>query len=155
MNETPEAVEKVLGRGKYNIARELSENTMDTLRELAQRRVAEVAAREQASEGQQALAELLKQNMKLFRLPNRLQSWIANTNTALATLELQIGEKTMRTLTEAMKTPQGAANLLSTIPGPERNRIAILLRNPMGQGKAAARAAAVATMPPEEQETQP
>jgi hypothetical protein len=154
MNESPEAVEKVLGRGKYNIARELSENTMDTLRELAQRRVAEVAAREQASEGQQALAELLKQNMKLFRLPNRLQSWIANTNTALATVELQIGEKTMRLLTEAMKTPQGAANLLNTIPGPERNRIAILLRNPMGQGKAAARAAAVATMSPEEQETQ-
>jgi len=161
MNESPEAVEKVLGRGKYNIARELSENTMDTLRELAQRRVAEVAAREQASEGQQALAELLKQNMKLFRLPNRLQSWIANTNTALATVELQIGEKTMRLLTEAMKTPQGAANLLNTIPGPERNRIAILLRNPMGQGKAAARAAAgqsataaVAAMSPEEQEPQ-
>jgi hypothetical protein len=155
MNESPEAVEKVLGSGKYNIARELSENTMDSLRGLAQRRIAEVAAREQASEGQQALVELLKQNMKLFRLPNRLQSWIANTNTALATLEIQIGDKTMRTLTEAMKTPQGAANLLNTIPGSERNRVAVLLLNPAGRGKAAARAAAVATMSPEEQETQP
>lgn len=151
MNESPEQVEKILGPGKYNIARELSENTMDTLRELAQRRVAEVAAREQASEGQVALAELLKQNMKLFRLPNRLQSWIANTNTALATLETQVGDKTMRLLTEAMKTPQGAANLLATLPGSERNRVAMLLRNPMGQGKAAARAAATATLAPEEE----
>jgi hypothetical protein len=159
MNESPETVEKILGPGKYNIARELSENTMDTLRELAQRRVAEVAAREQATEGQQALAELLKQNMKIFRLPNRLQSWIANTNTALATLETQIGDKTMRILTEAMKTPQGAADLLSTIPGPERNRVAILLRNPaQTQGRrfaeALGRGTVTATMAPEEQETE-
>lgn len=149
--ESPDTVKKILGARNYDIARELSENTMDTLRELAQRRVAEVAAREQASEGQQALAELLKQNMKLFRLPNRLQSWIANTNTALATLETQVGDKTMRLLTEAMKTPQGAANLLNTLPGPERNRIAILLRNPAGQGKAVARAGATATLPSEEE----
>ena len=147
-SESPEAVEKILGSGKYNIARDLAENTMDTLRELAQRRVAEVAAREQASEGQQALATLLEQNMKLFRFPNRLQSWIANTNTALATVETQIGDKTMRLLVDAMKTPQGAANLLNTLPGAERNRVAILLRNPMGPTKGAARAAAIATLPP-------
>lgn len=149
--ESPDTVKKILGARNYDIARELSENTMDTLRELAQRRIAEVAARQQASEGQQALAELLKQNMKLFRLPNRLQNWIANTNTALATLEVQVGDKTMRLLTEAMKTPQGAANLLNTLPGPERNRIAILLRNPAGQGKAVARAGATATLPSEEE----
>ena len=146
-SESPEAVEKILGPGKYNIARELADSTMDTLRELAQRRVAQVAAREQASEGQQALAKLLEQNMKLFRLPNRLQSWIANTNTALATVETQIGDKTMRLLTEAMKTPQGAANLLNTLPGAERTRVAMLLRNPMGPVKGAARAAAIATLP--------
>lgn len=146
-SESPEAVEKILGPGKYNIARELADSTMDTLRELAQRRVAQVAAREQASEGQQALAKLLEQNMKLFRLPNRLQSWIANTNTALATVETQIGNKTMRLLTEAMKTPQGAANLLNTLPGAERTRVAMLLRNPMGPVKGAARAAAIATLP--------
>lgn len=149
--ESPDTVKKILGARNYDIARELSEGTMDTLREIAQRRIAQVAAREQASEGQQALAELLKQNMKLFRLPNRLQSWIANTNTALATLEVQVGDKTMRLLTEAMKTPQGAANLLNTLPGPERNRIAILLRNPAGQGKAVARAGATATLPSEEE----
>lgn len=149
--ESPDTVKKILGARNYDIARELSESTMDTLREIAQRRIAQVAAREQASEGQQALAELLKQNMKLFRLPNRLQSWIANTNTALATLEVQVGDKTMRLLTEAMKTPQGAANLLNTLPGSERNRIAILLRNPAGQGKAVARAGATATLPSEEE----
>lgn len=152
MNESPEKIEKILGTGRYNIARELSENTLDTLRDLARQRLNQVAVTEQVSEGQQALTELLKQNMRLIRLPNRLQSWIANTNTALATLETQVGEKTMQILTNAMKDPQRAANLLQTLPGPERNRIAMMLTNPVGQGKAAARAAATATMSPEEQE---
>lgn len=152
--ESPETVEKILGPGKYNIARELSESTMDTLRDLARQRVAQVAATEQASEGQQALARLVEQNLKLFRLPNRLQNWIANTNTTLSTIERQIGEKTMRLLTDAMKTPQGAANLLATLPGSERNRVAILLRNPAGAGKAATRAGAAATLLPEEQPPQ-
>jgi hypothetical protein len=150
MNESPEKVEKILGTGKYNIALELSQNTLDTLRDLARQRLNQVAVTEQISEGQQALAELLKQNMRLIRLPNRLQSWIANTNTALATLETQVGEKTMRILTNAMKDPRRAANLLQTLPGPERNRVAMLLINPVGQGKAAARAAAIATMTPDQ-----
>lgn len=148
-NESPDTVKRILGPRNYNIAVELSENTMDSLRELARQRISQVAASEQASMGQQALAELLKQNLKLFRLPNRLQSWVANTNTALATLEIQVGEKAMRILTEAMKDPQKAANLLNTLPGPERNRIAILLRNPSTRGQAAARAATTAIMSPE------
>lgn len=150
MNESPEKVEKILGTGKYNIALELSQNTLDTLRDLARQRLNQVAVTEQISEGQQALTELLEQNMRLIRLPNRLQSWIANTNTALATLEIQVGKKTMRILTNAMKDPQRAANLLQTLPGPERNRVAMLLINPVGQGKAAARAAAIATMTPDQ-----
>lgn len=153
MNESPEAVEKILGAGKYNIARELSENTMTSLRELAQSRIAQVAASDQATMGQKALAELLKQNMKLFRLPNRLQSWIANTNTALGMLEIQVGDKTMKALTEALKTPQGAANLLESLPAAERNRVAILLSNPMGIGQPQARAAATAAFAPEEETT--
>lgn len=147
MGESPQEVEKILGPGKYDIARELAENTMDSLRELAKRRIAESAVREQASEGQQALAELLKQNMKLFRLPNRLQSWIANTNTALATLEIQIGDRTMKKLTEALKTPQGAADLLETLSPSERNRVGVLLNKvaPIAQS---ARGATTATIPP-------
>jgi len=47
-------------------------------------------------------------------------------------LENKIGAKTMAKLTEAFKTPGATADLLETLPGVERNRVAKLLANPKG-----------------------
>ena len=133
-NESPKVVEEFLGPGNYNIATELAESTMDVLRAQAQRRVAQASAKEQATEGQVALKELFQQNVSKLRLPSHLQAWVTNTNKALQTLEEAIGKKTMDTLTQAMKTPQGAANLLNTLPGAERLRVSRLLQTPLAQG---------------------
>lgn len=129
-NESPEVVEKFLGKGNYDIAKELSESTMDTLREQARRQIMRVSAKEQAGEGQAALKELLRQNVSKLRLPSHLQAWVTNTNKALQTLEEAIGKKTMDTLTRSVRTPQGAADLLSTLPGEERLRVLEMLQNP-------------------------
>ena len=51
-------------------------------------------------------------------------------NKAISEYEKALGVKTMKTLTEAMKTPQGAANLLSTLPAAERNQVLRLLADP-------------------------
>ncbi len=48
-------------------------------------------------------------------------------------MENAIGKKTMDTLTQAMKTPQGAADLLSTLSGAERLRVSALMQNPLGR----------------------
>ena len=129
-NESPEVVEKILGPGKYNIASELADTTMATLQEQAKKRLTEVAIKEQVAGGQDALKTLLLDNMSKLRLPSYITAVAATTNKALSILENKIGKKTMSTLTEALKTPEGAADLLATLPGQERVRVLNLLSNP-------------------------
>lgn len=129
-NESPEVVEKILGPGKYNIASELADTTMATLQEQAKKRLTEVAIKEQVAGGQDALKTLLLDNMSKLRLPSYITAVAATTNKALSILENKIGKKTMSTLTEALKTPEGAADLLATLPGKERIRVLQLISDP-------------------------
>ena len=144
-NESPEAVEKILGPGKYNIATELADDTLNVLREQAKKRLTELSVKEQAGAGQEALKQLLLDNTSKLRLPSYLSAVAATTNKALAILENKIGAKTMTTLTEALKTPEGAADLLATLPGNERLRVLKLLSDP-SQWTAGAKAAATGTV---------
>lgn len=129
-NESPEAVEKILGAGKYNIATELADSTMAVLQEQAKKRLTDLAVKEQASAGQDALKQLLLDNMSKLRVPSYLSALAATTNKALQILENKIGAKTMATLTEGLKTPEGAAKLLETLPAAERNRVIKLISDP-------------------------
>ena len=129
-NESPEAVEKILGPGKYNIAVELAEDTLGTLQSEASKVLRNANIKSQVEGGQTALKELLLQNMSKFRLPSYLSAVAATTNKALNILENKIGQKTMATLTEALKTPEGAANLLESLPAVERNRVLQLIGDP-------------------------
>jgi hypothetical protein len=129
-NESPDVVEKFLGPGNYNIATELADSTMSVLQKQAEKRLTELAVKEQVSEGGAALSQLLKQETSRFRFPSFLSFWASAGNKTLSELEQRLGTKTMQQLTEAMKTPQGAANLLETLPGAERSRVLNLLSNP-------------------------
>ena len=133
-NESPEAVEKILGPGKYNIALELAENTMNTLENEAAKVIRAANIKSQVEGGQTALKELLLQSMSKFRLPSYLSAVAATTNKGLNILETKIGAKTMATLTEALKTPEGAANLLDTLPAAERNRVLQIMSDPTKWG---------------------
>lgn len=140
-NESPETVEKILGPGRYNIATELADSTMSVLQDQAKKRLTEMSIKEQVSGGQDALKALLLDNMSKLRVPSYLSAVAATTNKALNILENKIGKKTMETLTEALQTPEGAADLLATLPGSERSRVMKLLSNPSewtSGGKAAA-----------------
>ena len=144
-NESPDAVEKVLGSGNYNIAKELSDSTMSVLQKQAEKRLTELAIKEQVSEGGAALSQLLKQETSRFRFPSFLSFWASASNKTLSELEQRIGAKTMSQLTQAMKTPQGAADLLETLPATERNRVINLMTKPQTwkPGTAAATSVAV------------
>lgn len=139
-NESPEVVEKILGPGKYNIAVELAESTLGTLQSEAAKVLRNASIKSQVEGGQAALKELLLQNMSKFRLPSYLSAVAATTNKALNILENKIGQKTMATLTEALKTPESAANLLESLPAAERNRVLQLIGDP-SKWSAPARAA--------------
>ena len=115
-NESPEAVEKILGSGRYNIATELSDNALSTLTEQAQKRMTQLSVAEQASEGKKALSELIKQQTSVFRFPSFLSFWASAGNKALSEFEKAVGKDTINLLTQAMKSPSGAANILEQLP---------------------------------------
>jgi hypothetical protein len=148
--ETPEAVEKILGPGKYDIAKELSDNTVASLQEQAAKVIRDAKMAKQATAGQDALKELLLQEISKIRIPSYLSAVASTTNKALQILEDRIGTKTMDVLTKASQTPQGAAELLNTLSGAERVRVLNLLSNPQNWKPGTAAAAVNALAPREE-----
>jgi hypothetical protein len=145
-NESPEVVEKILGPGKYDIAQNLAAQHMTVLREQAAKALRDKSVAKQVSEGQEALKNLLLQDLSKVRLPSYLSVVTSTTNKALDTLERALGRRTMSVLTEAMKTPEGAKNLLDTLPASERSKVLSVLNNPQTWG--AKGRAATATIAP-------
>jgi hypothetical protein len=141
--DTPEAVEKILGPGSYDIAKEVSENTLNVLQDQAAKVLRDAKVTSQVAGGQDALKQLLLDNMSKMRLPSYITAVAATTNKALAILENKIGAKTLGTLTEAMKTPEGAAALLETLPAAERVRVLKLISDPKSWARVPTGAAAI------------
>ena len=129
-NESPEVVEKFLGPGKYNIAVELADSTMNVLRKQAEDHMLRVASAKQATQGTKALANLVAQNTSMLRFPSFVDAWFAAGNKTIGEMEKRLGRKTMKTLSDAMKSPESAANLLEALPPSERNRVIQFLNNP-------------------------
>src|SRR5574343_229990 len=129
-NESPDAVEKILGPGNYNIAVELAEDTLGTLQSIANKRLNQLAASKQATDGEKALTTLLRENTSRFRLPSWLSFWGAAANKTLSELEKAIGSRSMKVLSEAAQSPSRTANLLESLPAAERNRVLQLIGDP-------------------------
>jgi hypothetical protein len=126
----PDQVEKILGPGSYNIAKDVSSKTLDVLREQAAKVARDMNITGQAAEGKEALAALLMQQQSGLRLPAWFNPKVTAANAAMDVLERKVGAKSMRILTEAFKTPQGAADLLKTLPAAESNRVLKFISDP-------------------------
>lgn len=129
-NESPDTVEKILGAGRYNIGTELADNALSTLNEQAQKRLTQLSVSSQISEGQKALADLIKQQTSVIRVPSFLSFWATAGNKVLSEFEKAVGRDTLNLLTQAMKTPQGASNVLNQLPTVERNKVLQLMADP-------------------------
>jgi hypothetical protein len=128
---SPKEVEKVFGSGSYDIAKEISDKAMTTLKGVAGEIKRDIRVGEQAAAGRDALRELLEANQSRFRLPNFAFSRTATaTNTALDALEKKLGKNVMNKLTEASKSGQDMARLLDTLPAVERSTVLRALNNP-------------------------
>jgi hypothetical protein len=84
----------------------------------------------QATAGEKALVELMKENMRLLRLPNFLNRVVTTTNRTIDIVESQVGEKTLKILTEAAKTAKDFDQLLALIPAADRSAILRALQDP-------------------------
>lgn len=133
---SPEVVEKIFGPGKYDIAVEMSKDAMNTLKGAAKQVKTSAEMAKQATEGEQALVQLMKDNVTTMKLPNVFSIVATTTNKALDILEKKVGKATMAKLTEAAKTTQGFDELLNTLPATERNAVLSAIRDPKLWGKA-------------------
>ena len=127
---SPEMVEKVFGSGNYDIAVEMSKDALKTLKGAAQQVKTGAEVAKQATAGEQALVELMKDNVSTLKLPNVFSVVATTTNKALDILEKKVGKATMAKLTEAAKTSKSFDELLNTLPASERNIVLKTIRDP-------------------------
>ena len=129
--ESPDVVEKIFGPGNYDIAKQMADDLMKpagqtkmgVLKETTRVPKATMEAEEQASQGQDALRDLMLSHLNKFRLPSYLSAVFSTANKGIQILEGAIGKKTMQTLTEGFKSGKGTEELLSTLPAEQRYKI--------------------------------
>ncbi len=121
-------VEKVFGPGSYDIAKELSQEALTTLKNISAVERASLTAAKQASEGGEALRKLLADNLPTYRLPAFFSAKITATNQALDKLQDKIGRRTMEILTKGAESGQALDDLLRGMGVAERARLERLFR---------------------------
>jgi hypothetical protein len=108
----------------------MSKDALKTLRGAAQQVKTGAEVAKQATAGEQALVELMKDNVSTMKLPNVFSVVATTTNKALDILEKRIGKATLIKLTEAAKDAKSFDELLNTLPASERNVILKTIRDP-------------------------
>lgn len=127
---SPEMVEKIFGAGKYDIALEMSKDAMKTLKGVAKDVKTSAEMAKQATAGEQALVELMKDNAINLKLPNVFNVVATTTNKTLDIVGKIVTKRTMAQLTEAAKTAKSFDELLNTLPASERNAVLKALKDP-------------------------
>lgn len=126
----PKTLRKIFGPGGDNIFKQLSLNIQYRLGNIANELKREAAMEAQASAGEKAFVELLKNNMKLVRLPNFLNFFVTTANNTIEAVESRVGAKTIQILTEAAKSAKDFDELLGVLPAADRNAILRALQDP-------------------------
>jgi hypothetical protein len=127
---SPKVVEKIFGSGSYNIFKEMSAEAQTRLGKVASEVKRGDAIAKQATEGEVALVELLKENAPTFKLPNWFSVVATTGNKMLDILENKIGKKTMDALTKASRSAKDFDELLGTLPAAERSKVLKVIQNP-------------------------
>jgi hypothetical protein len=127
---SPEMVEKIFGAGNYDVAVEMSKDAMKTLKGAAKQVKTSAEMAKQATAGEQALVELMKDNAINLKLPNVFNVVATTTNKTLDIVGKIVTKRTMAQLTEAAKTAKSFDELLNTLPASERNAVLKALKDP-------------------------
>jgi hypothetical protein len=126
----PKRIRQIFGPGSDNIFKELSANTQRRLGGIANELKREAAIDAQATAGEKALVDLMKDNLSLLRFPNFLNVYATGYNNAVAALEQKVGRRTLEILTEAAKSAKSFDDLLNVLPTADRNVVLRALQDP-------------------------
>lgn len=126
---SPEAVEKILGPGQYDIAKALSDRELGVLGREAGKVETNQMVKDQANSGQQALVDIMDQNTWRARIPFMIDRNVTVANAALGQLEKLQNRKVMDQLAEAATNPAKLEALLSRVPPSARSAILNALKS--------------------------
>jgi len=134
--QSPEAVEKVFGKGSYNIAKEMSYDAFLKLKGISSTLQRNQSMAKQAGTGEgggaEKYANTLRKETGLFRIPNILSPKVAVTNEGLSLLEGKINDKLMLELEKGVQSGKSLAKLIDTLPASDRNLVLRLLKSKTG-----------------------
>lgn len=126
----PETVAKIMGKKNFDIAKSLADSQMTILNNEVDKILTDKLVSSQATDGQQALSSLLKENMSwVHRLPF-FSVKVTAVNELLKKFESAIGKKTMGHLIKAANDPAYATDLLKGLPKSEQTRVQQIINSP-------------------------
>jgi hypothetical protein len=126
--DRPEDIEKVFGRGKYDIVKEMGAR-YPTLDKLASAIEQQGAIKTAVQRGSVPLENILKENKGLFKLPSFFDPKVTAGNRLLDILADKVDTKTMDVLMNAVRTNADLLKVLENVPPSQRNRVIRALSN--------------------------
>lgn len=145
------AVEAIFGTGNYNIFKEMA-NEMPTLNKVASYIERQGVIANKAKGGTDDLVKLINENSWKRRLPNWFSPAVTAANVALRDLDSRLNAASLKMVQEATLSSRSMLELLEGLPPTERKKLMrIIGRLDRAAGSQTARAAATATLAPEEE----
>jgi hypothetical protein len=126
--DRPEDIEKVFGRGKYDIVKEMGAR-YPTLDKLASAIEQQGAIKTAVQRGSVPLENILKENKGLFKLPSFFDPKVTAGNRLLDILADKVDTKTMDVVMNAVRTNADLLKVLENVPPSQRNRVIRALSN--------------------------
>ena len=125
------AVEKVFGKGNYDLVKEMGPKIIP-LQKVQAELERGVGMTAQAKAGEEALARILREDKPGFRFPALFSAKITFANKGLDVLEDKINKKTMDVIVQGMKSGKNANEIMGALPFSERQKVLKSLKDVRG-----------------------
>ena len=125
--ESPDVVENILGRGKYDILKELTGELGPLENIVANMRTRNLAA-EKAGKGVKVANKLIAASEKNVRIPNFFSAKVTLTNEVLKGLESQISADALEVLAQATRSGKAANEAMAALSPADQNKVVQFVR---------------------------
>jgi hypothetical protein len=126
-------LKRAAGRGGArfeSLAEVLTPEQIGKVREIAKQLETEAAVGQQISAGQQRAAQLIKDELPNYRVPNIFNVFVTAANKFLDVIGMSVGKSTIKKLADASLSAKSFDELLGTLPAEERNKVLKAINNP-------------------------
>lgn len=108
----------------------LTPDQLATVKEVAKQLETEASIGKQITAGQQRAAQLIKDELPNYRLPNVFNVFATTANKVLDILGLKVGKRAIEQIEKASQSAKSFDELLNTLPGAERSKVLKAISDP-------------------------